>query len=303
MDDLGALRAFVAVVETGSFSLGAQRLGLSRSRVSRLVAAVETELGVRLLHRTTRHLGLTEPGQSYFERCRRILLDLEDANQMVSRAQALPRGVLRITAPVAFGSFHVAPALPEFLRRFPEVSLHLALSDRFVDLIEDGFDVAVRIGRLEESSLMMRRLCPVRRVVCASPTYLAEHGTPSVPEDLERHQCLVHTDLVTAEWRFLRPGEGPFTVATAGRCRSNNGDAIRALALGGMGIAYLPTFFVGDDIRAGRLQRLLGDFIPLDTHLHTIWPPGRQMLPKLRAFIDFLVERLSPTPYWDEGIV
>src|SRR5581483_1107867 len=194
MDRLGALQAFVQVAETGSFSEAARRLRSSKSAISRQVSGLETELGARLLHRTTRSLTLTEAGRGYFERAARILADLDDADRSVSTLQAAPRGKLRVNAPMSFGFLHLAPALPDFLARYAEVEVDVIMNDRFVDLVDEGFDVAVRIGHLEDSSLVARKLAPVRRVVCASPAYLAARGTPTSPEELKAHDCLCYSN-------------------------------------------------------------------------------------------------------------
>lgn len=296
MDRLTALRAFLQVGESGSFSKAAGRMNLSKSMVSRLVTAIESDLGVRLLQRTTRSVALTEAGREYFERCRRILADLEDADLLVSRLQAEPRGQLKVSAPMSFGIQHLAPVLPDFFHRYPEIAIDLSMTDRFVDLVEEGFDVAVRIGRLADTSLVARRLCPIRTAVFGSPDYLRLHGTPETLEDLNTHECLVCT-VAIAGWQFA---DG-FTVPS-GRFRANNGNAVRSMALAGCGLAYLPTFFVGQDIRDGHLIPVLDRFIPRDSALYAVYPHGRHLSPKVRAFVDFLADRFTPTPYWDLGL-
>src|SRR5215813_10384059 len=204
MDRLAAIEAFVRVAECGSFSQAAQRLHASKSVVSRQVGALEADLGVRLLHRTTRALTLTEAGRSYFERASRILADLEEANASVGQLQAAPRGRLRVSAPMSFGFLHLGPAVPDFLDRYPDVDIELVMNDRYVDLVDEGFDMAVRIGRLEDSSLVARKLAPARRTVCAAPAYLQTRGTPVSPDDLEAHECLCYSNLgQSQEWRFV----------------------------------------------------------------------------------------------------
>lgn len=302
MDRLTALRAFVLVVETGSFSAAARRLPLSKSMVSRLVAALETDLGVRLLQRTTRSVTPTEAGRAYVERCQRILADLEEADQLVSQLQMVPKGILRISAPMSFGIRHLTPALPPFFHRYPDVQIDLSMSDRVVDLVEEGFDMAVRIGRLADSSLVARRLCGIRMCVCASPAYLDKHGTPHRPEDLAAHECLMSAALVATGWRLLGADGKVATMPVGGRFHVNNGDANRAMAVAGCGIAYLPTFFVGDDLRAGTLVRLLDEFMPQDAAMHAVYPHGRHLSPKVRAFVDYLAETFTPEPYWDQNL-
>lgn len=300
MDRLAAIEAFVAVAECGSFSQAAERLHASKSVVSRQIGALEAELGARLLHRTTRALTLTEAGRSYLERATRILADLAEANASVGQLQAAPRGRLRVNAPMSFGFLHLAPALPDFLARYPDVAVELTMNDRFVDLVDEGFDVAVRIGKLDDSSLVARKLAPMRRTVCAAPAYLEERGTPTSPDDLKAHECLCYTYLgLSQEWRFVRPDGRPWPVEVHGRLHANNGDALRAAALRGFGIAVLPSFLVGGDVRSGALVSLLGPFLPQDSAVYAVYPHARHLSPKVRAFIDFVAERFGPEPYWD----
>lgn len=294
--------AFVRVAECGSFSQAARRLGLSKSMISRQVSALETDLGVRLLHRTTRSLSPTEAGRAYLERCRRILDDLDEANLMVGSLQAVPRGTLRVSAPLSFGIGHLAQRLPDFLERCPEIRLEMGYSDRFVDLVEEGWDVAVRIGRLADSSLIVRRLAPVRLMAAASPDYVARRGMPRRVEDLADHDCLTHGVAARSEWR-LADAEGRIsTVEVEGRFHADNGDALRIMAEAGMGIVMLPTFFLGDGIRAGRLVPLPEAFRGPEAALHAAYPHGRHLSPKVRAFVDYLAEIFGPEPYWDEKL-
>ena len=300
MDRFGAIEAFVRVAETRSFTEAAERLRTSKSAVSRQVAALEAELGARLFHRTTRSLTLTEAGRGYFERASRILADLEDANLSVSQLQAAPRGKLRVNAPMSFGFLHLAPAIPDFLFRFPDVEIEMIMNDRFVDLVDEGFDVAVRIGALEDSSLVARRLAPMRRVACASPGYLKSRGVPASPADLKAHDCLCYTNVSLGhEWRFVAADGRPWPVEVKGRLATNNGDALRAAALRGLGMAYLPTFLVGGDLQEGTLVTVLEQFVPQDMSMSAVYPHARHLSPKVRAFVDFLAERFGPRPYWD----
>jgi len=295
MDRLAALTAFAAVIETGSFAAAARRLGRSPSRLSRQIADLEAGLGVRLLHRTTRALTLTEAGQAYHEHVARILAELATADQSVGCLQAAPRGRLRVAAPMSFGIGHLAPLLPAFLEAYPEIELDLALNDRFVDLIDEGFDLAVRIGRLADSSLIVRRLAPLRRVLCASPAYLAAHGIPATPDDLAARDCLGYSNMTpNEEWSFLHPEDGrPWPVRIKPRLRVNNGDALRLAALGGIGLGLLPTFIVGPDLAAGTLVPLLAPYLRQDGAIYAVYPPARHLSPKVRVFVDFLVARFS----------
>jgi len=300
MDRLANMEAFVRVAETGSFSEAARRLRTSKSLVSRQVAALEAELGVRLIHRTTRSLTLTEEGRGYHGEVVRILAEIQDANMSVSRMQTTPRGRLKVNAPMSFGFLHLAPALPDFLARFPEVELDLILNDRYVDVVDEGFDLAVRIGRLADSTLVARKLAPMRPVVCASPRYLNQHGVPTAPADLRQHQCLCYsTNALTSEWRFVTGDGQPLMVQTKGRLSANNGDALRIAALQGLGLAYLPSFIIGGDLQAGTLVSVLTSYMPQDAGIHAVYPHSRHLLPKVRAFVDFLAERFGPRPYWD----
>lgn len=302
MDRLTLLKSFITVAELASFSQAARRLGLSKSLISRHVSGLEAELGVLLLTRTTRRLALTEAGRAYAERCQRILADLEEADEAIGNLQAVPRGRLKVTAPMSFGALHLAPVLPAFTERYPDIQLDLSLSDRMVDLIEDGFDLALRAGRMGDSSLIAKRLCPIRRVACASPAYLEKRGTPATPADLSLHLCLSHSELAVSEWRFIDAQQRPLIAEVKGPVRLNNGEAMRHLALAGVGIVYLPTFFIGPDIRAGRLIPLLEAFIPQDSALYAVYPHARHLSPKVRVFVDFLAQSFPSPPYWDEGL-
>jgi DNA-binding transcriptional LysR family regulator len=300
MDRFAAMTAFVRVAELRSFSEAARRLGLSKSVISRQIAALEAELRARLFHRTTRSLTLTEAGQGYHDAVVRILADLDEADASVGRLQAAPRGRLRVNAPMSFGVRHLAPALADFLSRHPEVEIDMVMNDRFVDLVDEGFDVAVRIGRLVDSSLVARRLAPLRRVVCASPDYLAARGVPASPDDLAGQCCLCYSNMALSdEWRFIDAERRPWPVEVRGRLHINNGDALRVAALAGLGLAYLPSFIVGADLQAGTLIGVLGEHIPQDGAVHAVYPHARHLSPKVRAFVDFLAARFGPLPYWD----
>lgn len=296
------MAAFVRVVEARSFSAAAAALGLTRSAVSRQIAALEERLGVRLLNRTTRRLSTTEAGSIYYERCVRVLAEAASAERAVMDLDEAPRGTLRINAPMSFGLGHLGGALAEFAALHPALKIDLTLDDRVVDLVAEGFDVAIRIVDLPPSTLVARKLAVNRRVLCASPDYLAKSGVPERPEDLSRHRCLAYTYLATGnEWRF-RGEDGPITVRIDGAFAANNGDVLRQVALAGGGIVLAPTFIVGDDLRAGRLVPLLTKYMEADTGIYAVYPQTRRLSPKVRALIDFLVARFGPRPYWDDGI-
>lgn len=299
MDRLTAMEVFVRVVERGSFIAAAEELRLSRAMVSKHVQDLEERLGVRLLNRTTRRIALTEAGRAYFERCAQILADVEEAEDAAGALQSEPRGTLRLNAPMSFGIIHLAPAIADFSAAHPGVAVDVALNDRVVDLIEEGYDLAVRIGRLADSSLIARRLAPCRLVACASPDYLRAHGEPGHPEDLTRHNCLGYSYWVSRdEWRFEGP-DGPISVCISGNLRANNGDALRVAALHGQGIVLQPTFLVGDDLVSGRLVPLLRQFQLPELGIFAVYPPGRHLAAKVRSFVTFLAARYGEHPAWD----
>jgi DNA-binding transcriptional LysR family regulator len=297
------MAAFARVVDLNGFSAAAKDLGLSKSKVSKLVACLEDEMGARLLNRTTRRLSLTEAGQAFYQGAQRAMAEADAAQAAVTQFSAAPRGVLRVNAPMSFGVRHVAPALSDFLSAYPEVSVELDLNDRVVDLVEEGYDLAIRIVRLRDSSLIARVLAPSRNILCAAPAYLARRGTPCQPEDLSGHDCLIYSYQATGDrWRFTGPG-GERQVKIGGRVRANNGDALLRAALGGLGIALLPSFICGEDLRAGRLLQLLPEWNQRGhADVSAVYPASRNLLPKVRVFIDFLAAHYGPTPYWDEGV-
>ncbi|MDX2170030.1 MAG: LysR family transcriptional regulator [Deltaproteobacteria bacterium] len=296
------LLVFASVAELGSFSAAAQALGLSKSAVSKQVSQLETRLGARLLQRTTRRLSLTEAGRALLARGQRVAAELDGVEADLGAAVGPPRGLLRLSAPMSFGQRHVAPRLPAFLAAYPGVQVELDLTDRVVDLIGERFDAAVRVGRLPDSTLVARRLAPARRVVCAAPAYLATHGVPRTPAALRQHACLDYTYLAApGGWPFASGGRTR-RVAVQGPLSSNNGEALREAALAGLGIALLPTFIVGDDLRAGRLRALLTAYECWDAAIFVVYPPTRHVAAKLRAFVDFLAAHCGPHPPWDVGL-
>ena len=301
MDTLDGMRTFVAVVLEGSFSRAAERLNMSPQLVSKYVAQLETRLGARLINRSTRRLSITEVGQAYYERCRDVLADIDEMENAVGDAATAARGTLRINAPMTFGTLHLSAAIAEYQRGQPEVSVDLTLDDRVVDIVSEGYDIAIRIGRLRESSLVARKLAPVRLVVCASPDYLEERGVPDTPQDLKHHECLRYTlapDL--NRWQF-RESDDIHDVQVTGSFLANNGDAIRLAALAGRGLALQPTFIVGDDIRAGRLQRVLQDYELDPMGVYAVYAHRKYLSGKVRTFVDFLGDYFGSTPYWECG--
>lgn len=302
MPRLDEMEIFAEVVEAGGFSAAARRLNLSKSAVSKQVSRLEDRLGVRLLNRTTRRLSLTEAGTTFYAACRRVLDEAAAAEQAVSNLAAAPRGLLKLNAPMSFGFLHLGPAIPAFHARYPQVTVDAAMNDRFVDLVEEGYDVAIRIGALRDSSLVARRLAPCRAVLCASPDYLDRRGRPQRPEDLAGHDCLLYANSASPrEWTLQGP-RGRQTVPVDGPLIANNGDMLCGAALAGMGIVRLPTFIVGHQLRKGRLEVVLADHPLPEQGIHAVYPHGRNLSPKVRVFVDFLADYLGPEPYWDAGL-
>jgi DNA-binding transcriptional LysR family regulator len=302
MDRFDAMRLFTRIVELGSFTQAAEDLQLPRATVTLAVQQLEKRLGARLLHRTTRRLSLTESGQNYYQRVSDVLARLSEAEAEATELQIDPRGRLRISAPIPFSTVHLAPAIAEFQRLHPRVEFDLNLNDRRVDLVEEGFDVAIRISQLADSSLMARKIAPCRMVAVASPEYLAQHGEPEKPADLARHECLRYTLTPNSEaWEFERDGSS-ISVPAHARMAVNNGDFIAAAAAAGIGIARLPTFIVADYLRSGRLRRILAAWTLPPIAVYAVYPKTRTLPAKTRRLIDFLVERFGPEPYWDRDL-
>jgi DNA-binding transcriptional LysR family regulator len=300
MDKLEAMNAFVKVVALGSYAEAGRALGLTRSAVSKGVMELEQLLGARLLDRTTRRVSATEAGLAYYERCADILARVEETEMQVSRLHDEPKGVLKINAPVSFGTLHLGPLIAEFMANFPDLKIELTLNDRFIDPIEEGVDVTIRIGILEDSSLIARRLAPARRVLVAAPEYLKRYGRPKGPDDLVQHRCLNYGHSTTLQrWQLTRDGQTINLGLNSVLC-SNNGDVLRAAALGGQGITMLPTFLVGPDIKAGRLQIVLPEHPPTDLGLFALYAPNRYLAAKTRLLIDFLASRFGERPGWDD---
>ena len=300
MDKATQMMVFVRTVDGGSFSAAARSLDLTPSSVSRQISLLEDRLGARLLNRSTRRLSLTEAGQTYYEHCARIIAEMDDADEAVSSLQGAVRGTLRVTATVAFARIQVVPLVPEFLDRYPDLTLQLELTDRRVDLIEEGVDAAIRLSeQLAEPSIVARKLAPNRRIVCATPGYLAAHGTPRTPDDLKRHNCLhMYTLAQFNEWEFEDP-DGVHMIRVNGRFRANTADALYQAVLAGVGVGRLATFLVGGDIKAGRLVPLLPTFTHEKSAIYVLYPHRRNLAPKVRAFVDFLVEKFTPVPPWE----
>lgn len=299
MIELTDMAVFVAVVERGSFSAAAGELKLSKPVVSKRVARLEDRLGARLLNRTTRRLSLTEAGATYFEKARHIVAQVEEVESAVSDFQVAPKGTLKVTTGMSFGTLHLGKLLPDFMARYPDLKVELSLNDRVVDLVEEGVDLAVRIGHLEDSSLMARRLAPAQVAICASPSYIAQYGRPMHPADLADHNCALYTyKRVMGEWKVIGP-EGHVTAKVDGRLRTNNGDVILESLLAGQCVAALPTFIVGPYLCEGRLEKVLPGYEMDGGGVYAVYPPGRHVPAKVRLFIDYLAEAFGETPYWE----
>jgi DNA-binding transcriptional LysR family regulator len=296
------LSVFCCVVKHASYAKAADELLLSPSGVSRIVSRLEDRLGVRLLQRTTRSLRLTEAGMAFHGRATQILADLTDAEAEVQETVVRPRGTLRVTAPVVFGQLYLAPMLGELARRFPELSFEVSLTNSFVDLVEDGMDLAIRIGQLSDSRLIARRLCTNQRVLVASPEYLARRGTPKEPADLAEHDCVLFSGFSRPrEWKLLGPG-GPVTVEVSGRIASNNMEVMTSAGKQGLGISLGATMSVGPALVTGELVRVLGDYQFEPTAIFAVYPSARQLSTKVRATVDFLIETLQDPPSWDRQL-
>lgn len=297
MDRFADLSMFVAVVDSGGISAAAERLGVAKSAVSRRLADLEGRLGAQLLRRTTRRLTLTDSGRAFHERAKNILADLEEAEQSVSQAHGALRGRLKVALPLAYGIRHVGPLITEFMALHPAVEFDLDFNDRRIDLMQEGFDLAIRVARLPDSSLIARRLAPVPSALCASPDYLARHGTPARAADLAGHAALVYSNLANPDtWNFIGPEGQPGSVKVPVRLRANNGEFLTGAAIAGQGIILHPTFYLDEAIRAGQLAPLLTDHAWPQVNAYAVYPPTRHLSRRVRALVDFLAERLAGQP-------
>lgn len=300
MDKLDAMNAFVKVVALGSYAEAGRALGLTRSAVSKAVMELEQLLGARLLDRTTRRVSATEAGLAYYESCVDIVARVEETEMQVSRLHDEPKGVLKLNAPVSFGVLHLGPLMAAFMGEYPDLKIELTLNDRFIDPIEEGADVTIRIGILADSSLIARRIAPARRVLVAAPEYLSRHGAPTTPDDLVKHRCLNYGHTTTLQrWQLMRDGEVQSVSINSVLC-SNNGDVLRTAAVSGQGISQLPTFLVGPDIKARRLKIVLPDYPPTELGVFALYAPNRYLAAKTRMLIDFLASRFGERPAWDD---
>lgn len=293
MDRLLAMKVFATVVESGSFARAAEQLHLSSTATSRYVAELEKHLGAQLLQRSTRRLHLTEIGTNYYDRCRLILADVEEADAQAATQESQPRGVLRLSLPHSFGLRYVAPLLPEFCKRYPDLQLELSFSDRTIDLVEEGIDMAVRITSELKTSLIARKLAPARMVCCASPQYLATHGTPQQPDDLRQHNCLTYSYAPSTNvWTFTR-NDKPVSVHLKGTLRSNSGEMSRLAAVSGLGVTTLPDFLICNELRAGNLVPLLTDYPMPDLTVYAVYLPAARRAARVKVMVEYLWDALE----------
>ncbi|HEX8443163.1 MAG TPA: LysR family transcriptional regulator [Allosphingosinicella sp.] len=297
--DIMDVLAFVRVAETGAFARAAERMGISKSIVSRRVARLEEQLGARLLTRTAQGASPTDIGQTYFARAANILAELEAAQEVVADAVTQVAGPIRMTAPISFGTRHLAPALVDFAKRHPKIELDVSLDDKRVDLIAGGFDLAIRIGKLPDSNLRARKLTSVRASVLASPAYLERQGRPEQPQDLNGHDLLYYANLAMSEQFRFKVGDRTEQVTGTVRMRADSGDLLKEAAIAGLGVVQLPNFIASAAIRSGELEVLLRGYPLPEVGLHAVMPPGRAGTARIRAIVDFLAERFGPEPGWD----
>lgn len=291
MDRLQSMAVFIKAADTGSFAAAGAALGMSSQMAGKHVGAIEERLGIRLLNRTTRRQSLTEAGRLYYDHCKIALAEFEAAEAVARELTASPRGRLRVSAPVTFGTFSLAPLVAQYLRLYPDVEIDLTVTDRLVDLVDEGYEVAIRLGELSDSSLVARALAPYRLFACAAPSYLAAHGAPETPDDLTRHDCLLFaysTRPAMTEWTFARDGDVQ-TVKVSSRFRINDSRALRAAALAGAGILLGAEVMVKDDLASGRLVRVLPDFEAPPRPMHVVFLRERRMTPKVRSFVDLII--------------
>lgn len=299
MRDLNAMATFVAVVNSRSFSLAAERCGISKALVTKHIQELETSLGIKLLHRTTRKLGLTQAGERFYERCTRIISDAEDAIRDLEDASHGAQGLIRVSTAISFGRLHLLPAIADFLRENPSVQVDVSLSEHFGDLISGGADILVRMADEPHlSNLVARKLATVHYVVVASPTYCAANGAITRPPDLLRLNCLTYAGAANREWRLSGP-DGDHTLKVSGNYRANNGDGIVEAALAGVGVGIVPRFVASPHLNSGRLLQLLPEYIAPTRTLYAIFLPDRNLPERIRAFVRFLSGRFGPVPYWD----
>ena len=300
MENINAIPVFTAVIEQGSFSKAAGKLGISTSAVSKRISGLEAQLGVKLLYRSTRRLSLTEAGERYFGYAIQALHAAQEAEAAATELQNAPKGTLRVRVPMSFGRLHLAPLIPIFLKEYPQIDLHMDMSDTWVDVIAEGFDMVLSAGNLSDSSLVARKLVSLHSVLCASPDYLSEYSSPNTPQELLHHNCVLYAYQSTInEWVFTKNDEEE-AVRISGNYQVNNSEALSESLVQGLGIGRLPTFIAGKNIESGRLVPVLSDYIMPHKTLYAVFPEKRYLPAKVRVFVDFLVQNLGgDNPHWD----
>lgn len=302
MDKLTRIKVFVNVVETGSFTSASERMGLSRAAASKYVSQLETSIGARLLNRTTRHVSTTESGRIYFERCKEILHNIDEADEMVSGMSGEPQGTLRISAPSVFAQRHLTPLVSEFTKMYPNVNVNIMVSDRYVDLVDEGYDVAIRVSNLENSDLIAHHIARCRHVLIASPDYLKTAPPLNKPSDLKNHSCVLYSYTEGAKWPLTKDGKDYSEKITPAMV-SNNPEVLLEAVIAGMGISIMPTFIASNAIHRGDLQMVLQDYQSLELQIYAVYA-SRQYLPaKIRVFINYLKEQINDPPYWDKLLI
>jgi DNA-binding transcriptional LysR family regulator len=300
MDRFADMQMFSRVVEAGSISGAAQQLDIAKSAVSRRLAELESRLGAQLLHRTTRRLNLTDSGRAFLERAQSILADLDEAEAAVSQAHTALKGRLRVALPLSFGLLHLAPLIEEFMALHPDVEFDLDFNDRQIDLMQEGFDLAIRIANLPDSSMIARRLSPIRHLLSASPAYLAKHGTPTQPQDLQHHVCLAYSNLANpGVWHYRTSDGVTGSVQVPVKLKANNGDFLCQAALTGHGLILHPTFYLREALHSGALVPVLTDIVWPELNAYAVYPPTRHLSSRVRALVDFLAQRFAGEPEWD----
>ncbi len=301
MDKLTSMKVFATVAKSGSFAAAAKDLGISRAMATKHVMHLENALGVRLLNRTTRRISLTEAGASYLERCLQILEDIEETELAVTQLHTEPQGLLRMSTPPFFGTFHLAPTIAAYLAQYPKVRVDLMVRGGTVDVVSEGLDLAICLGELPDSSLIARKLASSPRIVCGASSYFEKHGMPKTPQDLKHHNCLINWGFEPHDhWKFNGPDGEPIIVKVSGTMQANTADPLRLAAIHGLGLVVLPTYIVGQDLRKERLQAVLEDYALPSMDIYAVYPHRRHLSAKVRTFLDFLAERLHPIPYWED---
>lgn len=299
MDRIASMQQFVEVVKSESFTVAAEKLNLSRAQVSKSIMRLEQHLGTRLLNRTTRQISLTDIGKIYFQRCLLILEDIEEMEGIASEQTEKPSGVLKISAPTSFGILHLQQVLAEYLKKYPDVQISISLTDRLVDIVEEGIDVVLRISKLSDSSLIARKIAPCQLILCASPEFLQKFGTPATPEELTTLPCLTYSNKpYPNRWQFTGP-QGEVSIKVSGPFEADNGDILKSITLAGMGISLLPDFIVGPEISSGKLQSILPDYSPGGIPIYAIFPSRRYLSAKVRTFVDFISNYYGDNPDWN----